>query len=39
MREYRSKGRTLFHIFNYTFISILLFTCVVPLIHFLALSF
>ena len=39
MREYRSKGRTLFHIFNYTFISILLFTCLVPLIHILALSF
>ena len=39
MREYRSKGRTLFHIFNYTYISILLFTCLVPLIHILALSF
>lgn len=39
MREYRSKGRTLFHIFNYTLISILLFTCLVPLIHILALSF
>lgn len=39
MREYRTRGRIIFNIFNYTLICILLFLCLVPLIHILALSF
>lgn len=39
MREYKSKGRIAFKIFNYIFICFLLLSCLVPLIHILALSF
>ena len=39
MREYKTKGRILFNIFNYTFISLVLLTCLIPLLHILALSF
>lgn len=39
MREYRTKGRIIFNIFNYTLICILLLLCLIPLLHILALSF
>lgn len=39
MREYKTKQRIIFNIFNYTLICILLLLCLVPLIHILALSF
>jgi putative aldouronate transport system permease protein len=39
MREYYSKGRIVFLIFNYLFITVLTITCIVPLIHILAMSF
>jgi len=34
-----SIGRRSFHVFNYTFLSVLAFTCLFPLIHVFALSF
>lgn len=39
MKEYKSKGRMVFNIFNYVFISFMMLSCLVPLIHILALSF
>ena len=39
MREYKTRGRILFNIFNYTFICLLLLLCLFPLVHILALSF
>lgn len=39
MKEYKSKGRVVFNIFNYIFISFMMLSCLVPLIHILALSF
>lgn len=39
MKEYKSKGRTVFNIFNYIIIGALLLICLIPLIHILALSF
>lgn len=39
MREYKTKGRIIFNIFNYVFITAMLLTCLVPLLHILALSF
>lgn len=39
MREYNSKGRILFKIFNYTFLTLVTAMCILPVIHILALSF
>lgn len=39
MKEYKSKGRIAFQIFNYIFIILMLLTCLVPIVHILALSF
>lgn len=37
--KYKSKSRKIFQIFNYTFICLLMFLCLFPLLHILALSF
>ena len=39
MKEYKSKGRLVFNIFNYIIIIFMMLSCLVPLIHILALSF
>jgi len=39
MKEYKTTGRIIFNIFNYTFITLVLLLCLFPLIHILALSF
>jgi putative aldouronate transport system permease protein len=39
MIEYKSKSRTAFLIFNYTFLTIVGVSCLLPFIHLLALSF
>jgi len=39
MKEYYSKSRIVFQIFNYLFISALTLLCIIPIIHILAMSF
>lgn len=39
MREYNSKSRIIFQIFNYTFLTILTLVCILPIVHVLASSF
>lgn len=39
MKEYKSPSRTAFLIFNYCFLLLVGFTCVLPFLHLLALSF
>lgn len=39
MREYKSKSRMIFQIFNYTFLTILTLLCILPIVHVLACSF
>lgn len=39
MREYRTKGRVIFQIFNYTVLVLLMLVCLVPIVHILAKSF
>ncbi|MCR1841552.1 carbohydrate ABC transporter permease [Murimonas intestini] len=39
MKEYKSKGRLVFNIINYIIIIFMMLSCLVPLIHILALSF
>ena len=39
MKTYKTPGRIAFNIFNYIFITILTFTCLLPIINMLAISF
>jgi len=39
MKEYYSKSRIVFQIFNYLFISALTLLCIIPIVHILAMSF